>query len=179
MLWAVSMIFGLTSRRLPSTSRATNGKAAMTSGTMDATVPTAVPTISRVSGNHHNHQNQERDRTQQVDDDIQQHAARHRGSGRMPSFVAHHQQYAEGQADDDGKEQWTEPSHRRSPKWPGGNSVLQDRRSAVLQWLPEKKIHRTSLSTSSTSNIRDASQVCDRRASLRRRRRGCPSSILP
>ena len=45
------MVFGLTSRRLPSASRAMKGKAAITSGTMLATVPTTVPTISRVSGN--------------------------------------------------------------------------------------------------------------------------------
>ena len=50
MLWAASMMLGFTSRKLPSTSRATNGNAAITSGTMDATVPTVVPTISRVSG---------------------------------------------------------------------------------------------------------------------------------
>ena len=51
MLCAASIMLGLTSLRLPSTRRATNGNAAMTSGTIDATVPTAVPTIRRVSGN--------------------------------------------------------------------------------------------------------------------------------
>ena len=50
MLCAVSMMLGFTSRRLDSTSRATKGKAATTSGTMEATVPTEVPMISRVSG---------------------------------------------------------------------------------------------------------------------------------
>ena len=50
MDWAISMMFGLTSRRLDSTRRATNGNAAMTSGTMEAVVPTDVPTITRVSG---------------------------------------------------------------------------------------------------------------------------------
>ena len=39
----ISMILGLSSRRLLSTRRATKGKAATTSGTMEATVPTAVP----------------------------------------------------------------------------------------------------------------------------------------
>ena len=47
---AISMMLGLTSRRLPSTRRATKGKAAMTSGTMEATVPTDVPTMRRVMG---------------------------------------------------------------------------------------------------------------------------------
>ena len=50
MLCAASMILGLTSRRLLSTSLAINGKAAIVSGTMEATVPTGVPTISLVSG---------------------------------------------------------------------------------------------------------------------------------
>ena len=50
MLCAASIMFGLTSRRLLSTRRATNGNDAMTSGTIEATVPTAVPTIRRVSG---------------------------------------------------------------------------------------------------------------------------------
>ena len=50
MLCAASMMLGFTSRRLLSTSRATNGNAAITSGTIDATVPTVVPTIRRVSG---------------------------------------------------------------------------------------------------------------------------------
>ena len=45
------MVLWFTSRRLPSTRRAMNGNAAMTSGTMLATVPTTVPTISRVRGN--------------------------------------------------------------------------------------------------------------------------------
>ena len=47
----ISMILGLSSRRLLSTRRATKGKAATTSGTMEATVPTAVPTTARVKGN--------------------------------------------------------------------------------------------------------------------------------
>ena len=51
MLCAASMIFGLTSRRLLSTSLATKGKAAITSGTIEATEPIVVPTISLVSGN--------------------------------------------------------------------------------------------------------------------------------
>ena len=50
MLCAVSMMLGLISRRLPSTRRAMKGKAAMTSGTMVAGVPTTVPTIRRVRG---------------------------------------------------------------------------------------------------------------------------------
>ena len=41
---------GFTSRRLLSTSLATNGNDAITSGTIDAVVPTAVPTIARASG---------------------------------------------------------------------------------------------------------------------------------
>ena len=49
-LCAISMTFGSTSRRLLSTSRAMNGNAAITSGTMEAVVPTDVPTIHRVSG---------------------------------------------------------------------------------------------------------------------------------
>ena len=51
MLWAASMILGSTSRRLPSTNLAINGKAATTRGTMVAAVPTAVPMISRDRGN--------------------------------------------------------------------------------------------------------------------------------
>ena len=51
MLCAVSMMLGLTSRRLLSTRRATNGAAAITSGTIVATVPTTVPTMSLVRGN--------------------------------------------------------------------------------------------------------------------------------
>ena len=50
MLCAASIIEGLISRRLLSTSLATNGNAAITSGTIEATVPTAVPTISLVRG---------------------------------------------------------------------------------------------------------------------------------
>ena len=50
MLCAASIMFGLTSRMLLSTSRATNGNAAITSGTIDASVPIDVPTISLVSG---------------------------------------------------------------------------------------------------------------------------------
>ena len=50
VLCAISIMFGLTSRRLLSASLATNGNAAITSGTIDATVPTVVPTISRASG---------------------------------------------------------------------------------------------------------------------------------
>ena len=50
MLCAVSMIFGLISLMLLSTRRAINGKAAITSGTTVAGVPTTVPTIRRVSG---------------------------------------------------------------------------------------------------------------------------------
>ena len=51
MLCAASMMLGFTSRRLLSTNLATNGNAAITSGTTDAVVPTIVPTIRRVSGN--------------------------------------------------------------------------------------------------------------------------------
>ena len=51
MLWAASMILGSTSRRLPSTNLAINGKAAATRGTMVAAVPTAVPMMSRDRGN--------------------------------------------------------------------------------------------------------------------------------
>ena len=51
MLCAASIMLGLISLRLPSTSLAMNGNAAMTSGTTDAGVPTTVPTISLVSGN--------------------------------------------------------------------------------------------------------------------------------
>ena len=50
MDWAASMMLGFTSLRLPSTSRAIKGKAAITRGTMDATSPTAVPTMARVRG---------------------------------------------------------------------------------------------------------------------------------
>ena len=50
MLSAASIMLGLTSRRLPSTRRATNGNAAITSGTIDAAEPIVVPTMSRVSG---------------------------------------------------------------------------------------------------------------------------------
>ncbi len=50
MLCAASIMLGSTSRRLLSARRAINGNAAMTSGTIEATVPTVVPTIARVSG---------------------------------------------------------------------------------------------------------------------------------
>ena len=50
MLCAASMMLGLTSRRLLSASLATNGNDAMTRGTIDATVPTDVPTMARVKG---------------------------------------------------------------------------------------------------------------------------------
>ena len=50
MLWAASTTPESTSRMLVSTRRDTNGKDAMTSGTMDATVPIEVPTIKRDSG---------------------------------------------------------------------------------------------------------------------------------
>ena len=50
MLWAASTTPSSSSRRLVSTRRATNGKAATTSGTMVAFVPTVVPTMIRVSG---------------------------------------------------------------------------------------------------------------------------------
>ena len=50
MLCAASMMLGSSSRRLLSTRRATNGKAAMTSGTMVALVPTVVPMMRRESG---------------------------------------------------------------------------------------------------------------------------------
>ena len=50
MLWAASMTPASSSRRLVSTRRATKGKAAATSGTMVALVPTVVPMISRDSG---------------------------------------------------------------------------------------------------------------------------------
>ena len=50
MLWAVSMMLGFTSRKLLSTKRATKGKAAITSGTMDAGVPTTVPITNLVKG---------------------------------------------------------------------------------------------------------------------------------
>jgi len=48
MLWAASTTPESTSRMLVSTRRDTNGKDAMTSGTMDATVPIEVPTIKRM-----------------------------------------------------------------------------------------------------------------------------------
>ena len=51
MLCAASIIFGFTSRRLLSTSLATKGNAAITRGTIEATEPMVVPTISLVSGN--------------------------------------------------------------------------------------------------------------------------------
>ena len=51
ILCAASIMFGFTSRRLLSTRRATNGAAAITSGTIDAVVPTTVPMMKRVSGN--------------------------------------------------------------------------------------------------------------------------------
>ncbi len=50
MLWAASTTPRSTSRMLVSTRRDTNGKDAMTSGTMDATVPIDVPTMARDSG---------------------------------------------------------------------------------------------------------------------------------
>ena len=50
MLWAASMTPASTSRILVSTRRDTNGNDAMTSGTMDATVPMDVPTMARDSG---------------------------------------------------------------------------------------------------------------------------------
>ena len=50
MLCAASIMFGSTSRRLLSTSLATNGNAATVSGTTDAIVPIDVPIISLVSG---------------------------------------------------------------------------------------------------------------------------------
>ena len=50
MLWAASITPPSTSRMLVSTRRDTNGKDAMTSGTMDATVPMEVPTMARDSG---------------------------------------------------------------------------------------------------------------------------------
>ena len=50
MLWAASMTPGSTSRMLVSIRRETNGKDAMTSGTIEATVPMDVPTIKRDSG---------------------------------------------------------------------------------------------------------------------------------
>ena len=50
ILCAISMVLGLTSLRLVSASLATKGKAAITSGTMEAVVPTTVPTISLVRG---------------------------------------------------------------------------------------------------------------------------------
>ena len=46
MLWAASTTPWSTSRRLPSTIRATRGKAAMTMGGMVAMVPTLVPTMT-------------------------------------------------------------------------------------------------------------------------------------
>ena len=51
ILCAVSIILGFNSLRLLSTSLATKGNAAITRGTMEAVVPTVVPTISLVSGN--------------------------------------------------------------------------------------------------------------------------------
>ena len=50
MLCAASMTPASTSRMLVSTRRDTNGKDAMTSGTMDAGVPMEVPTMRRDSG---------------------------------------------------------------------------------------------------------------------------------
>ena len=50
MLCAASMTPASTSRILVSTRRDTNGKDAITNGTMDATVPMEVPTIKRDSG---------------------------------------------------------------------------------------------------------------------------------
>ena len=47
MLCAISIVLGLTSLRLVSVSLAINGKAAMT---VDAVVPTTVPTINLVNG---------------------------------------------------------------------------------------------------------------------------------
>lgn len=67
MLCAVSMIFGLISLMLLSTRRAINGKAAITSGTTVAGVPTTVPTIRRVSRENHYHKYEERHRAQKVD----------------------------------------------------------------------------------------------------------------
>ena len=51
MLRDISMILGFSSRRLLSTNRATKGKAAMVNGTMEASVPTAVPMMALVNGN--------------------------------------------------------------------------------------------------------------------------------
>lgn len=51
ILCAASIIFGSTSRRLLSTSLATNGNAATTSGTIVAVVPTVVPISARDRGN--------------------------------------------------------------------------------------------------------------------------------
>ena len=50
MLWAASITPPSTSRMLVSTRRDTKGKDAMTSGTMEATVPMEVPTMARDSG---------------------------------------------------------------------------------------------------------------------------------
>ena len=50
MLSAASITPGFTSRMQLSASLAMNGNDAITSGTMDATVPTGVPTMSLVSG---------------------------------------------------------------------------------------------------------------------------------
>ena len=48
--WAISMMFGFSSRRAPSTSRATKGNAAITSGTITPASPTADPSSIRVKG---------------------------------------------------------------------------------------------------------------------------------
>ena len=51
MLCAASIILGFTSLKELSTSLATKGNAAITRGTIDATVPIVVPTIRRAMGN--------------------------------------------------------------------------------------------------------------------------------
>ena len=85
MLCAASMTPGLTSRIQLSASLAINGKAAMTSGTMDATVPTGVPTISLVNGITmiiRIRNGTERSRLISTSSRV----SSHRGSGRMPSL---------------------------------------------------------------------------------------------
>ena len=131
----ISMILGLSSRRLLSTRRATKGKAATTSGTMEATVPTAVPTTARVKGNEQDHKDQEGDGTQQIDDDID---GFHQpaGQGGQAALFAHNQDDTQRQTDDHGKEHGRNGDIQRLPE---GQQELPLNNGECFLQVPQRK----------------------------------------
>ena len=174
MLCAASMMLGSSSRRLLSTRRATNGKAAMTSGTMVALVPTVVPMMRRESGKTmiiRIRNGIERSRLIRTFSTL----ISQRGKRQHAVPFAHHEQHAQRQTDHDGEGRGEKRNIEGFPDG-GRETAFAALVGQLLDGLGREKttVHRRS--PPRPEDFRSRSEIPTRGQTAPP---GTPSSILP